>query len=78
MSLHAHKVLFDVYLMISGGSLFLFDQKALKFFRRDGHIWRKKKNINTVRENHVKLKVGGIDVLHYHYARGEANKNIQR
>jgi hypothetical protein len=43
--------------MISGGSLFLFDQKALKFFRRDGHNWRKKKNINTVRENHVKLKV---------------------
>ncbi|CAN1806258.1 Calmodulin-binding transcription activator 3 [Linum perenne] len=39
------------------GSLFLFDRKALRYFRRDGHSWRKKKDRKTVREAHEKLKV---------------------
>jgi CG-1 domain len=40
-----------------GGSLFLFDRKALRYFRKDGHNWRKKKDGKTVREAHEKLKV---------------------
>jgi len=41
----------------SGGSLFLFDRKILRYFRKDGHNWRKKKDGKTVKEAHEKLKV---------------------
>ncbi|KAL6008763.1 hypothetical protein ACLOJK_021989 [Asimina triloba] len=61
-----------------GGSLFLFDRKALRYFRRDGHRWRKKKDGKTVREAHEKLKSGSVDVLHCYYAHGEENENFQR
>ncbi|CAJ2678098.1 unnamed protein product [Trifolium pratense] len=60
------------------GSLFLFDRKVLRYFRKDGHNWRKKKDGKTVREAHEKLKVGSIDVLHCYYAHGEENENFQR
>ncbi|XP_042475983.1 calmodulin-binding transcription activator 3-like isoform X2 [Macadamia integrifolia] len=62
----------------SGGSLFLFDRKALRYFRKDGHQWRKKKDGKTVREAHEKLKAGSVDVLHCYYAHGEHNENFQR
>lgn len=41
----------------SGGSVFLFDRKVLRYFRKDGHNWRKKKDGKTVKEAHEKLKV---------------------
>ncbi|KAG6475190.1 hypothetical protein ZIOFF_064408 [Zingiber officinale] len=72
----------------SSGSLFLFDRKVLRYFRKDGHNWRKKKDGKTVREAHERLKVsdsgqacnvaGSIDVLHCYYAHGEENENFQR
>ncbi|XP_015574726.1 calmodulin-binding transcription activator 3 isoform X2 [Ricinus communis] len=62
----------------SAGSLFLFDRKALRYFRKDGHNWRKKKDGKTVREAHEKLKAGSVDVLHCYYAHGEDNNNFQR
>ncbi|KAG8091397.1 hypothetical protein GUJ93_ZPchr0012g21134, partial [Zizania palustris] len=60
------------------GSLFLFDRKVLRYFRRDGHNWRKKNDGKTVKEAHERLKSGSIDVLHCYYAHGEENKNFQR
>lgn len=42
---------------LAGGSLFLFDRKVLRYFRKDGHNWRKKKDGKTVKEAHEKLKV---------------------
>ncbi|KAL4579748.1 hypothetical protein LXL04_015913 [Taraxacum kok-saghyz] len=39
------------------GSLFLFDRKVLRYFRKDGHNWRKKKDGKTVKEAHERLKV---------------------
>lgn len=62
----------------AAGSLFLFDRKALRYFRKDGHRWRKKKDGKTVREAHEKLKAGSVDVLHCYYAHGEENENFQR
>ncbi|CAI0473565.1 unnamed protein product [Linum tenue] len=53
------------------GSLFLFDRKVMRYFRKDGHNWRKK-------EAHERLKSGSIDVLHCYYAHGEGNENFQR
>nr|AXE72469.1 calmodulin-binding transcription activator 3 [Nicotiana sylvestris] len=61
-----------------GGSLFLFDRKVLRYFRKDGHQWRKKKDGKTVKEAHEKLKAGSVDVLHCYYAHGENNENFQR
>ncbi|PSR97854.1 Calmodulin-binding transcription activator 3 like [Actinidia chinensis var. chinensis] len=60
------------------GSLFLFDRKVLRYFRKDGHSWRKKKDGKTVKEAHEKLKAGSVDVLHCYYAHGEDNENFQR
>ncbi|XP_024537773.1 calmodulin-binding transcription activator 1 [Selaginella moellendorffii] len=62
----------------ASGSLFLFDRKALRYFRKDGHNWRKKKDGKTVREAHERLKSGSIDVLHCYYAHGEEDPNFQR
>ncbi|XP_048603547.1 calmodulin-binding transcription activator 2-like isoform X1 [Brassica napus] len=53
-------------------------QKVLRYFRKDGHNWRKKKDGETVKEAHEKLKVGSIDVLHCYYAHEEDNENFQR
>ncbi|XP_018499833.2 calmodulin-binding transcription activator 3 [Pyrus x bretschneideri] len=64
--------------MPPGGSLFLFDRKVLRYFRKDGHNWRKKKDGKTVREAHERLKAGSVDVLHCYYAHGEENENFQR
>ncbi|KAG2282850.1 hypothetical protein Bca52824_054070 [Brassica carinata] len=56
----------------------MFDRKVLRYFRKDGHNWRKKKDGETVKEAHEKLKVGSIDVLHCYYAHEEDNENFQR
>ncbi|KAL9244894.1 hypothetical protein vseg_018610 [Gypsophila vaccaria] len=60
------------------GSLFLFDRKVLRYYRKDGHNWRKKKDGKTVKEAHEKLKVEGVDVLHCYYAHGEVHECFQR
>ncbi|CAI7849187.1 unnamed protein product, partial [Closterium sp. NIES-54] len=60
------------------GSLFLFDRKVVRYFRRDGHVWRKKKDGKTVREAHEKLKAGSVDILHCYYAHAESDDRFQR
>ena len=47
--------------LIVGGSLFMFDRKVLRFFRKDGHNWRKKKDGKTVKEAHERLKVSRVE-----------------
>ncbi|XP_027360473.1 calmodulin-binding transcription activator 1-like isoform X2 [Abrus precatorius] len=64
--------------MPPSGSLFLFDRNVLRYFRKDSHNWRKKKDGKTVREAHERLKSGSVDVLHCYYAHGEENENFQR
>ncbi|XP_050205101.2 calmodulin-binding transcription activator 4 isoform X2 [Mercurialis annua] len=61
-----------------GGSLFLFNKRVLRFFRRDGHNWRKKKDGRTVGEAHERLKVGNVEALNCYYAHGEQNSKFQR
>ncbi|CAO2828977.1 unnamed protein product [Amaranthus hypochondriacus] len=60
------------------GSLFLFNKRVLRFFRKDGHSWRKKKDGRTVGEAHERLKVGNAEALNCYYAHGEINPNFQR
>ncbi|XAR64384.1 hypothetical protein NMG60_11024696 [Bertholletia excelsa] len=62
----------------ASGSLFLFNKRVLRFFRKDGHSWRKKKDGRTVGEAHERLKVGNVEALNCYYARGEQNPNFQR
>ncbi|KAK4256537.1 hypothetical protein QN277_006246 [Acacia crassicarpa] len=60
------------------GSLLLFDRKVVRYFRKDGHQWKKRKDGNTVRESHERLKAGPVDILNCYYAHGEDNVNFQR
>ncbi|KAL1328599.1 calmodulin-binding transcription activator 4 isoform X1 [Arachis hypogaea] len=62
----------------TSGSLFLFNRRVLRFFRRDGHNWRKKKDGRTVGEAHERLKVGTVEALNCYYAHGEQNPTFQR
>ena len=48
---------YNFHVTAIGGSLFLFDRKVLRYFRKDGHNWRKKKDGKTVKEAHERLKV---------------------
>lgn len=47
----------------TGGAIFLFNRKTVRFFRKDGHSWRKKSDGKTVRETHEKLKARTINFL---------------
>lgn len=40
-----------------GGSLYLFNKRVLKFFRKDGHRWRRRRDQRTIAEAHERLKV---------------------
>ncbi|KAJ1270659.1 hypothetical protein BS78_06G068600 [Paspalum vaginatum] len=60
------------------GSLFLYNRRVNRYFRRDGHTWRRKKDGRTVGEAHERLKVGNIDALSCYYAHGEQNPCFQR
>ncbi|KAI3698548.1 hypothetical protein L2E82_42179 [Cichorium intybus] len=60
------------------GSLFLFDRKVLRFFRKDGHSWRRKKDGKALGEAHERLKVGNVEALNCYYAHGEQNPSFQR
>ncbi|KAK7306382.1 hypothetical protein VNO77_44319 [Canavalia gladiata] len=62
----------------AGGSMFLFNKRVMRFFRKDGHNWRKKKDGRTVGEAHERLKVGNVEILNCYYAHGEKNRTFQR
>ena len=49
-------------LNMPGDSLFLFDPKVVRYFRKDGHKWRKKKDVKTVKEAHEKTKVSNVSI----------------
>lgn len=61
------------------GSLFLFNRRVLRFFRKDGYVWRKKRDGRTISEAHERLKVENVNVLNCYYAHGEPpNLYLQR
>ncbi|KAF3335518.1 calmodulin-binding transcription activator 5-like isoform X2 [Carex littledalei] len=62
----------------SSGSVFLYDRKVVRNFRKDGHSWRKKKDGKSVQEAHEKLKVGNEERVHVYYARGEDDPDFYR
>ncbi|XP_011071238.1 calmodulin-binding transcription activator 4-like isoform X1 [Sesamum indicum] len=60
------------------GSLYLFNKQVLRFFRKDGHRWRRRRDQRTIAEAHERLKVGNVEALNCYYAHGEENSNFQR
>lgn len=42
---------------------FLFAVLQVKNYRKDGYTWKKRRSGNTIREDHTRLKVDGIEVL---------------
>ncbi|KAG2312703.1 hypothetical protein Bca52824_024260 [Brassica carinata] len=62
----------------TSGSLFLFNRRVLKFFRKDGHQWRRKKDGRAIAEAHERLKVGNVEALSCYYVHGEHDPNFQR
>ncbi|CAH2065869.1 unnamed protein product [Thlaspi arvense] len=60
------------------GSLLLFNRRVLKFFRKDGHQWRKKRDGRAIAEAHERLKVGNAEALNCYYAHGEHDPTFQR
>ena len=43
------------------GSLLLYNRKKVKY-RKDGYCWKKRRDGKTTREDHMKLKVQGVEV----------------
>uniref|UniRef100_A0A667HNM0 Calmodulin-binding transcription activator 2 n=1 Tax=Lynx canadensis TaxID=61383 RepID=A0A667HNM0_LYNCA len=51
------------------GSIILYNRKKVKY-RKDGYLWKKRKDGKTTREDHMKLKVQGMenpDIVLVHY-----------
>ncbi|XP_061768903.1 calmodulin-binding transcription activator 2 isoform X2 [Nerophis ophidion] len=48
------------------GSIILYNRKKVKY-RKDGYSWKKRKDGKTTREDHMKLKVQGMECLYGNY-----------
>lgn len=46
------------------GSMLLYSRKKVRY-RRDGYCWKKRKDGKTTREDHMKLKVQGTEVIQF-------------
>ncbi|XP_073937574.1 calmodulin-binding transcription activator 1 isoform X19 [Castor canadensis] len=44
------------------GSMILYNRKKVKY-RKDGYCWKKRKDGKTTREDHMKLKVQGVEEM---------------
>ncbi|XP_037089641.1 calmodulin-binding transcription activator 2-like, partial [Pollicipes pollicipes] len=53
----------EVKIRPSSGSLMLYSRKKVRY-RRDGYCWKKRKDGKTTREDHMKLKVQGIECIY--------------
>ncbi|KAM9430110.1 calmodulin-binding transcription activator 1-like isoform 3-T3 [Salvelinus alpinus] len=49
--------------MPQNGSMILYNRKKVKY-RKDGYCWKKRKDGKTTREDHMKLKVQGVECLY--------------
>ena len=45
------------------GELFLYDRSVTRNYKADGHEWIRKRNCSKVREDHVKLRVKGVNLV---------------
>ncbi|XP_059429875.1 uncharacterized protein LOC132163559 isoform X2 [Corylus avellana] len=60
------------------GAILLFDCKRQRYFRQDGHNWKKKKDGKTVNESNERLKVGNQVRIQVCYVHGQYNPTFAR
>ncbi|KAK3889319.1 hypothetical protein Pcinc_006669 [Petrolisthes cinctipes] len=53
----------EVKIRPKSGSMLLYSRKKVRY-RRDGYCWKKRKDGKTTREDHMKLKVQGIECIY--------------
>ena len=54
--------------------MLLYSRKKVRY-RRDGYCWKKRKDGKTTREDHMKLKVQGMEVNTEGIYSGDLNTN---
>lgn len=59
--LSASLTLHPILIRPQNGSMILYNRKKVKY-RKDGYCWKKRKDGKTTREDHMKLKVQGVEV----------------
>ncbi|GAA6107195.1 calmodulin-binding transcription activator 1-like isoform X3 [Tachysurus ichikawai] len=57
------QILPAIALVPQNGSMILYNRKKVKY-RKDGYCWKKRKDGKTTREDHMKLKVQGVESQH--------------
>ena len=59
-----HNFIFSFHFLFrpKSGSMLLYSRKKVRY-RRDGYCWKKRKDGKTTREDHMKLKVQGMEVM---------------
>ncbi|XP_063677125.1 calmodulin-binding transcription activator 2-like isoform X2 [Bolinopsis microptera] len=57
--------------------MLLFDRTKVRY-KTDGYEWKKRKDGKNVREDHMKLKVNGVECLYGAYVHNEAVPNFHR
>lgn len=60
------------------GTLILYDRETTRHYKDDGYDWIKKRNSQKVREDHVKLRVGGRYRVAGCYVHSSTNPNFHR
>lgn len=50
----------------ASGSMLLFNRNSVRY-RKDGYCWKKRKDGRTIREDHMKLKVQGLECIYGSY-----------
>jgi hypothetical protein len=60
------------------GLVAVYSKRDNRRFRRDGHVWKKKKDGKTVREDHERLKIDGREALTCCYAHSEVVLSFHR
>ncbi|XP_054608669.1 calmodulin-binding transcription activator 2 isoform X3 [Dunckerocampus dactyliophorus] len=59
------------------GSIILYNRKKVKF-KKDGYCWKKRKDGKTTREDHMKLKVQGMECLYGNYVHSSIMPTFHR
>lgn len=60
------------------GACYLFDRRACRRFRADGHGWTSRRSGGRVREDHVRLRVDGVPRVAASHAHHEHDREFHR
>lgn len=60
------------------GAVFLFDRNVTESYKDDGYEWAKRSDGKRLREDHVKLSVGGVECVAVNITRCETTPSLYR